>query len=111
MSRTGGRLDVACLSRIVRRHSDLYGHVCRLFQTLRETASPEAILAKGYAVVFDEAGRTVRSPEAVSPGEALRIRTAGGDLAAQVASHAPPRIRSAPKPARRQTTPSQESLF
>jgi exodeoxyribonuclease VII large subunit len=107
MSRTGDRLNIACVARMVQRHRDHYGQVCRIL----DAASPLAILAKGYAVVFDLSGRTVRSPEAVQPGQSLRIRTAGGDLAARVESLAPPQARLAPKPARRRTTPSQESLF
>jgi exodeoxyribonuclease VII large subunit len=44
--------------------------------------SPAATLARGYAVVQDGAGRVVRDPEDVPGGERLRIRVAGGELAA-----------------------------
>jgi exodeoxyribonuclease VII large subunit len=67
-----------------RRHKDRYGHICRLFQTLRETASPDAILAKGFALVIDAGGQAVRSPDAVSPGDPLTIRLAEGRIAAVV---------------------------
>jgi exodeoxyribonuclease VII large subunit len=121
LGRTAARLDIACVGRIVGRHRDRYGQVCRLFQTLRETASPEAILAKGYALVFDGAGRTVRAPADVAPGDALRIRTAGGGIAATVAGpeiaalpaggRAVSRRGSLPRPSQPPPKPRQESLF
>jgi exodeoxyribonuclease VII large subunit len=80
--RTGARLDLSCVRRIVARHRERYVQAARLFQTLRDTASPEAILAKGFALVTDAAGRTVRSPEQVAAGDALHIRVAGGEIAA-----------------------------
>ncbi|GAB7190263.1 exodeoxyribonuclease VII large subunit [Kineococcus sp. NUM-3379] len=44
--------------------------------------SPAATLARGYAVVQGEDGAVVLDPAAVRAGEALRVRLAGGDLAA-----------------------------
>jgi exodeoxyribonuclease VII large subunit len=80
MVRTAGRLNIACVARIIARHRDRYGQACRLFQTLRETASPAAILAKGYAIVLDSAGRAVRSPDEVASGDSLTIRVAEGNI-------------------------------
>jgi exodeoxyribonuclease VII large subunit len=48
--------------------------------------SPAATLARGYAVVQDGAGAVVRSPDAVEPGDRLRIRVHGGELAAVTVS-------------------------
>jgi exodeoxyribonuclease VII large subunit len=47
-----------------------------------DSLSPLAVLSRGYALVWDENGRLVRRPEDVSPGDALRIRVAGGELEA-----------------------------
>jgi exodeoxyribonuclease VII large subunit len=47
--------------------------------------SPAATLARGYAVVQDAAGHVVREPEQVGAGDRLRVRVAGGELAATVA--------------------------
>jgi exodeoxyribonuclease VII large subunit len=44
--------------------------------------SPAATLARGYAVVQDRQGAVVRSPGDVGPGDRLRIRVHGGELAA-----------------------------
>jgi exodeoxyribonuclease VII large subunit len=111
-ARVARRLNAACLARIVARHAERYAQACRLFGTLRETASPEAILAKGYALVFDAAGRTVRSPAAVVAGDALTIRVAEGEIAAAVAGPPSlPRPRRAAKPAQPPAKASQGSLF
>jgi exodeoxyribonuclease VII large subunit len=47
--------------------------------------SPAATLARGYAVVQDDAGAVVREPDAVAAGDRLRIRVHGGELAAVAA--------------------------
>jgi exodeoxyribonuclease VII large subunit len=47
--------------------------------------SPKATLDRGYAIVHRAAdGHIVRAPNAVGVGDALRIRVAGGDVAASV---------------------------
>jgi exodeoxyribonuclease VII large subunit len=46
--------------------------------------SPAATLARGYAVVQDAAGHVVREPGDVAPGDRLRVRVHGGELAAVV---------------------------
>ena len=56
--------------------------------------SPAATLRRGYAIVqLDRGpglGTVVRSPEDVAPGDRLRVRVAGGDIAALVADETPP---------------------
>ncbi|MDP9435180.1 MAG: exodeoxyribonuclease VII large subunit, partial [Actinomycetota bacterium] len=42
--------------------------------------SPQATLARGYAVVQQADGTVVRAPEQVVVGERLRVRLAGGEL-------------------------------
>jgi len=44
--------------------------------------SPAATLARGYAIVATEDGSVVRDPADVPAGDLLRLRLAGGDLAA-----------------------------
>jgi exodeoxyribonuclease VII large subunit len=46
--------------------------------------SPLAVLSRGYALVWDGGGALVRHPDEVAVGDLLRIRVAGGDLAATV---------------------------
>ncbi len=48
-----------------------------------DALSPFAVLERGYAVVTGPGG-VVRSPREVAPGDALRIRVAGGELSAEV---------------------------
>jgi len=45
--------------------------------------SPAATLARGYAVVQDDAGAVIRRPDQAPTGSRLRLRLAEGDLAAQ----------------------------
>jgi len=45
--------------------------------------SPAATLARGYAVITTDAGEVVRQPRAVSKGQRLHIRLAGGSLDAR----------------------------
>jgi exodeoxyribonuclease VII large subunit len=48
--------------------------------------SPAATLARGYAVAQTTDGRVVRSPADVGPGDLLRLRVDGGEIAAEVVS-------------------------
>jgi exodeoxyribonuclease VII large subunit len=48
--------------------------------------SPAATLQRGYAIVQRQDGTVVRSPAEVSPADPVRIRLAGGELAATVDS-------------------------
>ena len=61
------------------RAADEVGHL----RTQVRALSPAATLDRGYAVVQRADGAVVRSPDEVSPGELLRLRVAGGELAAQ----------------------------
>lgn len=45
-----------------------------------ETLSPLAVLARGYAIVFDHQGRIIKRATDVQTGERLRIRLAEGEM-------------------------------
>jgi exodeoxyribonuclease VII large subunit len=60
------------------RASDDVGHLRERVAAL----SPAATLARGYAIVQSADSAIVRDPAAVPGGELLRLRLAGGDLAA-----------------------------
>ena len=49
-----------------------------------EMLSPLAILERGYALVFDEAGQLVKDAAAVSAGEEISVRVARGEIGAVV---------------------------
>lgn len=51
-------------------------------ELLRER-NPLQVLARGYALVYDAAGRLATSPAAIAEGERLRIRFAEGSLEAE----------------------------
>ena len=108
LRQVAARVDATLLQRIARRNGERYAQTARIFDTVRGTASPEAILAKGYALVRDADGRPVRSPDAVTPGEIVRINVAEGEFRAAVTASPSARARPrGPRPA----TPTQESLF
>lgn len=46
--------------------------------------SPEHVLERGFALVFGQAGDTIRSPRDVDPGDDIQIRLPGGTVAAVV---------------------------
>ncbi len=52
--------------------------------TALEALSPLAILERGYALVFDGAGKLVKDASAVGAGEEIRARVARGEIAATV---------------------------
>jgi len=74
-----GRLEGAMQRMLIERQNRLA--VARVGLT---AVSPEATLARGYAIVRDGDGRVVRSVQAVSPGDQLNIQVADGDLTAVV---------------------------
>ncbi len=47
-----------------------------------ESVSPEAVLKRGYSLIFDAAGRPLTMAEAVPKGAAIRIHFADGDVRA-----------------------------
>ena len=55
-------------------------HIARALHAV----SPLATLERGYAIVFDDAGRVLRSVAATQPGDRLTARLADGELRVQV---------------------------
>lgn len=49
-----------------------------------EHLNPQAILSRGYAIVFDEAGYAVRQASELTLGQSLRIQLAEGQVTARV---------------------------
>ena len=49
-----------------------------------ETLSPKAILARGYALVFDEQGHVIREATQVKPQQHVRTQLASGEFTSQV---------------------------
>jgi exodeoxyribonuclease VII large subunit len=58
-----------------------------------ETVSPNAVLARGYAAVFDATGAPLTSAAAVQPGSDLRIAFADGRVSARAAGRRSPPTR------------------
>ena len=83
--------------------------------------SHESVLARGFALVLDEAGAAVRAPEQAPIGTALNIRLAGQrGLGAEVVSHdgarkgakkSPPRKKTAKKSKTPKADSGQGDLF
>jgi exodeoxyribonuclease VII large subunit len=72
------RLGAAPLhARLREAHARLEGLSGRL-----DSVSHTAVLARGYALVFDSAGAPLTSAATVAPGAALRIRFADGEVRA-----------------------------
>ncbi|MBG6174149.1 exodeoxyribonuclease VII large subunit [Labrenzia sp. EL_208] len=69
------RLDRAFLARVTHEKSRLDG-----LQKLLKSLSYKDVLARGYAVVRDEAGQPVRSATAIASGAALAIELADGTV-------------------------------
>jgi exodeoxyribonuclease VII large subunit len=59
-----------------------------------ESVSHMAVLARGYAAVFDATGHPLTRAASVRPGSELRLRFADGEVAARAAKAADPRQRS-----------------
>ena len=49
-----------------------------------EALSPKAILARGYALVFDDAGRLVKQAAQLKPGSRVRTQLGHGEFTANV---------------------------
>ena len=54
-----------------------------------DSLSPLAVLSRGYALVFDDAGRLLRRSADVEVGADLRVRLGEGGLAARVTAKEP----------------------
>jgi exodeoxyribonuclease VII large subunit len=74
-------LNVAALSAGLREARARLGGVAGRL----EAVSPEAVLKRGYALVFDRKGAPVVLAAAVRPGAELRLRFADGDVRAMAA--------------------------
>ncbi len=73
---------VRCLVHRLDRGADELSHTVARLRAL----SPAATLQRGYAIVQRPGdGAVLREPDEVKPGDALRLRLAGGELAATVA--------------------------
>lgn len=55
-----------------------------------QSLSPLAVLARGYALAFDEQGRLLRAPDDAHIGQALRLRLQGGGLRVTVTAKEQP---------------------
>ncbi|KKB76581.1 exodeoxyribonuclease VII large subunit [Devosia soli] len=75
---------------------------------LLETLSYRSVLARGYALVQDAEGGVVTAAATLSPGDALKLTFADGEVGATVAGAPPARKKPARSPAGDGT---QESLF
>ena len=53
-------------------------------QAALSSLDPAAVLARGYSITYDEAGRVLRDARSVAPGERLRTRVARGELESEV---------------------------
>ncbi|PZN58453.1 MAG: exodeoxyribonuclease VII large subunit [Proteobacteria bacterium] len=129
-SRTAARLTTGPLERRHRQHGELLGTLqrradqatasrldrlrARLTQAERLLAtlrmSEEAILERGYAMVFDSQGQLLRRAAEVRPGEALSLRFADGAASALAGGSSGPGGQKA-KSARTREPGPQGSLF
>jgi exodeoxyribonuclease VII large subunit len=87
VARAAERLDRAFRALIERRRETLG----RLDQ-LRESLSHKSVLARGFAIVRDEANGPIRAASAVADGDRLTIEFADGEVQA-LAGRSPPRPR------------------
>lgn len=69
----GGNL-AAAFARLLQRRCDRLGSVWALAASL----GPEAVLARGYALVRDDAGALIRDPAQLRSGQALGVQVVGG---------------------------------
>jgi exodeoxyribonuclease VII large subunit len=58
-----------------------------------EALSPLAILERGYALVFDEAGQLVKDAARLTPGDPIKARVAQGEIRAVVTKSTPDKVR------------------
>ena len=93
---------------ILRRRADRLDGASKLLSAL----SYQGVLARGFALVRDEAGKPLRTASAVAAGASLTIEFADGRVAAQARGEAPPRPAKADaKPAKKPPGEGQGSLF
>jgi exodeoxyribonuclease VII large subunit len=75
----------ALLDALSRRKSELARRVDLARRDL-EAANPEEVLARGFSIVYDAAGKTLRDGADAAPGSLLTIRPQRGRVAARVES-------------------------
>lgn len=81
----------------VHRRADRVASLWALIRSL----GPEAVLARGYALIRDEAGALLRSVAEAQPGRALNVQLADGRFDVTVAGGGPGASRPSPRPAAR----------
>ncbi len=74
-------LGATALRYLLQRRKELENATARL-----DELSPEKILSRGYALVFDASGRLVKDVSHLEPGEDIRARLARGEIVASVKS-------------------------
>ncbi len=103
----GARLSDCSKRALIAPRRDLGSLSARL-----EALSHKSVLARGYALVKDEAGHLVRSAAAAKDGQAVTIAFADGDRAAVIGEGgAPPPPRPKPAPKAKPPAAGQGSLF
>jgi exodeoxyribonuclease VII large subunit len=116
IGRAGDRLNaatgnlVAAFARLLQRRRDRLGSVWALAASL----GPNAVLARGYALVRDEAGALIRDTGQVRQGQALSVQVSDGRFGVMVAGagDAPSRPSRPSRPPRRESPKAgQGDLF
>ncbi len=79
VARLQEKLKALMARALAARHHRFQGLAGRL-----DALSPLRVLARGYAVAFDEGGHALTSASLVRPGDQLRVRLHDGELTAQV---------------------------
>jgi len=59
-------------------------HRLQRAETALKMLDPQLVLERGFALVTDEAGRTVVRVEQVKPGDRVRVRVANGEFPSEV---------------------------
>ncbi len=77
--RLGERLTAAARGRVREAAATLQG-----LERLCLQLAPERTLERGFSLTRDAAGRIVRQPEQVRPGDLIATRVAGGDFSSRV---------------------------
>jgi exodeoxyribonuclease VII large subunit len=80
LARVDGTLQAAALNRHHRAEARLHNCAARL-----DSLSPLAVLARGYAVVWDQSRtRVIRKASEVKTGDAVRVTLSEGELQCEV---------------------------
>jgi len=80
------RLQTAVRARIGRDKQNFYPLVARL-----QAISPQAVLDRGYALLYSAGGVLLRDASSAQPGDVLRARLASGEIDARVTATFPSR--------------------